>query len=375
MTDQVPTDVQATDQEQHIPEGPLRAAAQTAVSGWHVTYQPKGKGGFAKRVEAARDALDILYAELEGLPADPSAGPDPLLEIRENPRLLRGVVLEAASIRRKVQRLPRILVENGEEETRVIALAAVYLDAAHSVWSTDAFRIFMDEAQRTDPLELKELWALPTMLKFLLLEWTLTQASARLHAPDSTAAGSAEILRTRIKSMRESSYAGWPVLIEELVAFEAILRKDPAQTYARMDFDSREQYRKRVSEIARHAEATESQVASAAVAMARGAQQESSTDERLHLRRMHVGYYLVDKGFTDLSRRVGKNFPLRTEGVALKFRADAFNVFNHPNFSLPCTDITNVSCLFGNISSTEGTGINNDGDAQRVLQLALRLEF
>ena len=305
MTDQVPTDVQATDQEQHIPEGPLRAAAQTAVSGWHVTYQPKGKGGFAKRVEAARDALDILYAELEGLPADPSAGPDPLLEIRENPRLLRGVVLEAASIRRKVQRLPRILVENGEEETRVIALAAVYLDAAHSVWSTDAFRIFMDEAQRTDPLELKELWALPTMLKFLLLEWTLTQASARLHAPDSTAAGSAEILRTRIKSMRESSYAGWPVLIEELVAFEAILRKDPAQTYARMDFDSREQYRKRVSEIARHAEATESQVASAAVAMARGAQQESSTDERLHLRRMHVGYYLVDKGFTDLSRRVG----------------------------------------------------------------------
>ena len=80
------------------------------------------------------------------------------------------------------------------------------------------------------------------------------------------------------------------------------------------------------------------------------------------------GYFSMDMG-------VGKNFPLRTEGVALKFRADAFNVFNHPNFSLPCTDITNVSCLFGNISSTEGTGINNDGDAQRVLQLALRLEF
>src|ERR1700749_4299330 len=108
MTDQVPTDVQVTDEEQHIPEGPLRAAAQTAVSGWHVTYQPQGKGGFAKRVEAARDALDISCAEREGVPAYPSAGPDPLLEIRENPRLLLGLVLKAASIRRKVQRLSRI---------------------------------------------------------------------------------------------------------------------------------------------------------------------------------------------------------------------------------------------------------------------------
>ena len=124
MTDQVPTDVQVTDEEQHIPEGPLRAAAQTAVSGWHITYQPQGKGGFARRVQAARDALDILYTELEDLPVNPAAGPDPLLEIRENPRLLRGVVLEASSIRRKVQRLPRIVLANGEEEPRASALAA-----------------------------------------------------------------------------------------------------------------------------------------------------------------------------------------------------------------------------------------------------------
>jgi hypothetical protein len=80
------------------------------------------------------------------------------------------------------------------------------------------------------------------------------------------------------------------------------------------------------------------------------------------------GYFNMDMG-------LGKNFPLWAERVALKFRADAFNVFNHPNFSTPCTDITNVSCLFGNISSTVGTGINNLSDAPRVLQLSLRLEF
>lgn len=78
---------------------------------------------------------------------------------------------------------------------------------------------------------------------------------------------------------------------------------------------------------------------------------------------------------------LGKNFPVYGESVSLKFRADAFNVFNHPNFSLPADnayngldqqDITNSQ--FGNISYTvEPSGNENNG--ARVLQLSLRLEF
>jgi hypothetical protein len=78
--------------------------------------------------------------------------------------------------------------------------------------------------------------------------------------------------------------------------------------------------------------------------------------------------------YFDLDLGLGKAFPI-TEKVGLKFRADAFNALNHPNFNTPCTDITNVSCLFGTISSTIGTGINNGADASRVLQVSLRLEF
>jgi Carboxypeptidase regulatory-like domain len=84
---------------------------------------------------------------------------------------------------------------------------------------------------------------------------------------------------------------------------------------------------------------------------------------------------LYGPGYFDLDLGLGKSFPLVGDRVVLKFRADAFNALNHPNFTTPCTDITQVSCLFGTISSTQGTGINNGASAARVLQGALRLEF
>lgn len=78
---------------------------------------------------------------------------------------------------------------------------------------------------------------------------------------------------------------------------------------------------------------------------------------------------------------IAKTFPLYREGVNLKFRADAFNVFNHPNFGLPQNNVYNgydqqdiTSTTFGTISDTvEPAGNLNNG--ARVLQLALRLEF
>lgn len=63
--------------------------------------------------------------------------------------------------------------------------------------------------------------------------------------------------------------------------------------------------------------------------------------------------------YFDLDMGVGKAFPIFPEKLTLKFRVDAFNVFNHPNFSAPSTDITNSPIQFGVISSTVGTGINN----------------
>jgi hypothetical protein len=83
-------------------------------------------------------------------------------------------------------------------------------------------------------------------------------------------------------------------------------------------------------------------------------------------------------GFVDLDLGLGKTFPLYPkEGVNLKFRVDAFNVMNHPNFATPGftgdMQLTNAPNLFGAITNTV-TPTGSDLSA-RVLQGSLRIEF
>jgi hypothetical protein len=79
---------------------------------------------------------------------------------------------------------------------------------------------------------------------------------------------------------------------------------------------------------------------------------------------------------------LAKTFPIYKEAVNLKFRADAFNALNHPNFDLPAENVYNGldqqdyqrGSKFGQITYTVSPPGNLNNGA-RVLQLSLRLEF
>lgn len=91
---------------------------------------------------------------------------------------------------------------------------------------------------------------------------------------------------------------------------------------------------------------------------------------------------MTGPSFFNADMGLQKTFPVYKEAVNLKFRADAFNVLNHPNFAMPFENVYNgydqtdyqAGAGFGQISSTvEPPGNGNRG--ARVLQLALRVEF
>jgi hypothetical protein len=86
-------------------------------------------------------------------------------------------------------------------------------------------------------------------------------------------------------------------------------------------------------------------------------------------------------GLSNYNFAVAKSFPLGTERVHLRFRADFFNLFNHTNFANPVGNESSQN--FGKITATVGSGTATAvgttagvvGGGPRVIQGALRVEF
>ncbi|MGA3227024.1 MAG: glucoamylase family protein [Acidobacteriaceae bacterium] len=287
----------------------LRSYADRVAPGWHVAHKPEGAGSFGRRIDATAQSLDQLYVILDARPVPtylPGEKLDPLLELRQNPRLLRSVVIEVSTIRKKLGRLPRTVRDQENDEPRIVTVADAYLQATGSEYHAHAIKIFIDQVQQYDALELNELWALAPVLKFLLLEEIIVQANEVLQDEASHTEAGAELLKTRMRSLRDIGYADWFTLIEPLVVYDPVLQQDPANAYRFMDFDSRESYRKRVAEIARYSDCTELEVAQAALTLALESREKHRVeDPRLRTRRAHVGYYIIDRGFPQLASRVG----------------------------------------------------------------------
>jgi len=287
----------------------LHSYADRVAPTWRVAHKPEGPGSFGPRIDATEQSLDQLYAVLDKRPVPtylPGEPLDPLLELRQNPRLLRSVVSEISTVRKRLARLPRTVRDQENDEPRIVTVADAYLKATGSEYNPDAIKIFITQVQKYDALELDELWALASVMKFLLLEEIIVQADGVIKDEASHTEAGAELLKTRMRSLRDIGYADWFTLIEPLVVYDAVLQQDPADAYSTMDFDSREAYRKRVASIARYSDCSELEVAQAALNLAlESREKQRIEDPRLRARRAHVGYYLIDRGFPMLSSRVG----------------------------------------------------------------------
>jgi len=292
----------------------LRKEAQTAAS-WTVVPRPRTASAFQKRVNASRLRLRELEKQLTNRTVTRVEKHPRLVQfrasmqdLRANFRLLRSAVAAVSAQPRHIAGLPRVVLSGHRHEPRVSALAATYLRAVNGDFSPSTFALFMHRFQEFERLEVQELWDFPAFLKFALLDSILDLAEMQLDAPESVLASAFSV---RIASLRSIGNSDWNSIVDPLIGFDILLREhDPDGVYARMDFESREMYRKRIAFVARHSNCSESQVAQAAIDLAREAAARSENDDRIHRRLSHVGYYIVGKGFPLLAVHVGFHPPV-----------------------------------------------------------------
>jgi cyclic beta-1,2-glucan synthetase len=101
-----------------------------------------------------------------------------------------------------------------------------------------------------------------------------------------------------VLSLRLLSAVDWNAFFEQTSHVEAILREDPAGIYPRQDFATSDRYRRVVEMVARGSKADEIEVARKVVELAR---RDHASTEPVD----HVGFYLIDRGQSELKAAFG----------------------------------------------------------------------
>jgi len=259
---------------------------------------------FSDRAEATRTSLSSIFEALPQLIAKAPTSED-LRAVHDNLRVLHLASVGAVGAAGELSGLPHVRSTKGDITPRVLALAEGYLDATEYQFSEQGFIIFLNTFQETTVLKMEELWALVPALSLILVEQVALRSQAVMRDP----LGPSQNVAACIRSLQVMNQVTWKELLETLIVFDRILQQDPADCYAKMDFDSRDVYRSQVARISARSDKDEMGVAKAALALAQQAEQTPYSDPRVRQRETHVGYYLVDKGQPQLYEKVGYRMP------------------------------------------------------------------
>lgn len=101
-----------------------------------------------------------------------------------------------------------------------------------------------------------------------------------------------------ITSVRFLEAFDWRGFFESTSYVEVVLREDPADVYARMDFQSRDRYRHKLETLAKRSPLGEIEVAEAAVSLAIEGAARADGDPSA----AHVGHYLIGEGRAEFER-------------------------------------------------------------------------
>ncbi|WFD11662.1 GH36-type glycosyl hydrolase domain-containing protein [Tepidibacter hydrothermalis] len=96
-----------------------------------------------------------------------------------------------------------------------------------------------------------------------------------------------------IMSLNQVSKLNWISVFESLSVVEKILKNDPCSIYIKMDFESRDYYRRKIEKISKKYNISEFEISQKAIELSNKI---DDKDNKLN----HVGYYIVGNGITEL---------------------------------------------------------------------------
>jgi len=230
-----------------------------------------------------------------------------LKPLYDNAALLSAEFHSTGDELQSLRRLPHVRTGSGAPAPRIMLVAENLLAVTGYQFSEPTFSSYVEAFQERQVLSLKELWALVAVLKLVLLE----QIAILTSVPKTNASTQRSYqLEVSLHSLRDITHTSWKEVIEPLITFDRILRQDPTGDYAVMDFESRDLYRKAVSNIAEYSDLSEPEIARVALGLAREYPREAHTGSRGANRSAHVGCYLVAEGVHTLRENVGFHPPL-----------------------------------------------------------------
>jgi cyclic beta-1,2-glucan synthetase len=300
----------------------LRSYAQMEARSWQV-IDTKGRASLLE-VKWAQ-AKESIEARCQMLRDDSAAGRVLNAEAKalaDNVGLWREGLQGVREPLGDAGRLTQVESTGYQWVPRVYASVASYFRAVNYEFNEQTFGQFFTAVQEVAAFEMAEIWQLKPFAEFVLLEALAGRANELESAPfcglgerhgevESPSGGTANV-QTLVASLRTISDTDWKELFEQINVIEQILRKDPCGAYAQMDFESRDTYRKTITQMAERSNTNEFLIAQAALSMA--SRLHSTGDERIAERQTHVGYYLVGRGRKTLEREIGYR-PMLTERV------------------------------------------------------------
>src|SRR5579871_1474731 len=297
------TEAETSSAEENLELSALRSSAEQFAR--TLAWVPRQRESYALRdrseavVRALKPRLDAIEkSEFE--PSEREQEPEDFRALKENLFLLKGELQELQSAFREPTNLPNIHAEDGSLVPRIAPVAKDYLRSTQFRFSEEGFSQYVQAFQKVATLNVAELWGLVPALKLALLEEITERTIKFLERPANSYDLSVPVLS--LVNIRQTS---WKQVIEPLILFDEVLRQDPAGAYGRMDYDSRDLYRRKLVNIANHSDCSEMEVAREVLALAKDAQKHSHEDARVAERYSHVGAYLLGEDVDLLATRVG----------------------------------------------------------------------